>query len=211
MVATLAPEERITLQSYTTLATTRNKSHSNFDYWGQEFEIFSRLMSVGKILDIGCGAGRDSLLFNRPQYDYLGIDLCFEMLEQAQALSPHKQFKLMDINNLCFPPASFDGFWAAASLIHIPDAKIRSVLAGIRRIMKPSSYGFISMKEGEGSSMVKGRVAGTDRFFVFYHQQRFSSLLRECGFEAEITGKNLKEFNPPNSPTVWLTFFVRAV
>ena len=55
-------------------------------------------------------------------------------------------FVLMDFQYLKFPPRSFDGFWAAASLLHTPKRKIKSVLGNIHKILKPEGVGFISLK-----------------------------------------------------------------
>ena len=53
----------------------------------------------------------------------------------------------MDFYKLNFPSGSFDGFWASASLLHIPKNKIHQVLSDIKNIIKPNGIGFISLKQ----------------------------------------------------------------
>src|SRR3989338_7458860 len=109
---------------------------ANPDFWRSEFEQFKTLLPHGKVLDIGCGGGRDALLFVPSRYNYVGIDFSREMLEQAQRSAPNAIFVQMDMYALNFVPYTFDGFWAAASLLHIPKTKTPLVLREIHRVTK---------------------------------------------------------------------------
>ena len=100
-----------------------------------------------KVLDIGCGAGRDAAVFVENEFDYTGIDASKGMLKVAADRVPKGIFKQMDFYNLEFPDNSFDGFWAAASFLHVPKEDAGKVIKEAKRILKPGGVGFISIKE----------------------------------------------------------------
>lgn len=57
-----------------------------------------------KVLDIGCGYGRSSVLFQ----DYTGVDISPDLLDEARTLYPDKKFVLADLNYLPFKDKEFD-------------------------------------------------------------------------------------------------------
>lgn len=107
------------------------------------------------------------------------MDLSEEMLAGAKELIPDADFRKMDMYNLSFPTDSFNGFWAVASLLHIPKRNVVKVLNQIKNVVKSGGIGFFAVKEGEDERMVKGSVEGDERFFVFYKEDEFLKLLQE--------------------------------
>src|SRR3989338_8476086 len=206
----LSPEEQKTLEAYKTIAQTRNKTHGNPDFWRSEFEKFSKLLPVGKVIDIGCGGGRDAVLFTDAGYDYIGVDLSEEMLVGARELLSNADFRQMDMYSLDFQPDSFDGFWAAASLLHIPKRNVAKVLEQIKKTVKSGGIGFFAVKEGDDERMVKGSLKGDERFFAFYKEEEFLKLLQENRFEVLEYKRDMREYNPPKNLTVWLLYFVKV-
>lgn len=197
-------KEFVTQQSYTKLAKTRNDDKGDMDFWQPEFEEFKRLLPSGRVIDIGCGTGRDALLFtNDSNYEYVGIDLSEEMLEQARLLVPQADFRQMNMYHLDFQSNSFDGFWASTSLLHIPKSRIDEALGEIKRILKPASIGFIVLKDGEGEDLIQ---RGDDiRFFALYTEQEFRSVLEHNGFKI-LTAKTMT--HSKSGSQKWVTFFV---
>lgn len=207
----LSPEEHRTLESYARIAKVRGKTHANPDFWRSEFEVFRKLLPSGKVIDVGCGSGRDAILFAESGYAYIGIDLSDDMLAGAKELVPNADCRKMDMYALEFPSRSFDGFWATASLLHNPKQNVSRVLQEIGRVVKTGGVGFLAMKEGEGERMVKGRYEGDERFFAFYAQEEFADILRKNGFEVLKQKRDLREYNPPESTDVWLCYWVKII
>ena len=208
----LTNEEQKTLASYQKIAAARAKIRSDPEFWRYEFEKFRSLLPAGRIIDLGCGSGRDALLFTETQnYTYIGIDLSDEMLREAKKLVPHASFEKMSLYRLKYPPQSFDGFWASASLLHIPKRNIGMVLQEIRQVLKPSGVGFITLKEGNGEKMISGSLEGDERFYAFYREEEFARLLYENQFNVISSSREIREDNTSSQNlTSWLVYFVRA-
>ena len=130
---------------------------------------------------------------------------------RARELLPNADLRKMDMYSLDFPPHSFNGFWAAASLLHIPKMNVVKVFQQIKNIVKSGGVGFFAVKEGEDERMVKGSLEGDERFFAFYKEDEFLKLLQENGYEVLEHSRDMREYNPPKNLTVWLLYFVRLL
>lgn len=197
-------------RAYDALVHQRNIIASDPKTWGFEAIILTRrARRNARILDIGCGAGRDALLLPRVgEFKYTGVDVSHEMLVEARKLAPGVSFARGDMYTLPFADRTFDAFWAAASLLHVPKHYIGRVLDEIRRVLRLDAVGFIAMKEGVGERMVPGPLPGTDRFFSFWLQDEFVATLHSHGFSVlESSRRKLSS----EDRTTWLRFFVQAL
>ena len=115
---------------------------------GEFYQAFLPLVRAGgKILDVGCGSGRDLQKFKNLGYELVGIDASNEMVKKAKALSG------VEVLNLKFSEITwdneFDGLWASASLLHVPISEIPNTLKLLWKSLKKSSPFFMSFKYGE--------------------------------------------------------------
>jgi len=74
----------------------------------------------GKVLDVGCAAGRDSRQLKARGFEVIGIDLSKKLLEEARKKDSESQYLYMNMANLEFEDESFDGIYASASLLYLP-------------------------------------------------------------------------------------------
>lgn len=158
------------------------------------------------MIDLGCGEGRDAIIFIQSDFDYTGVDISEGMLRIARERVSGGVFQQADFSKVNFTAGSFDGFWAAASFIHVPKKDIHTVLQEAKRVVKTGGVGFISIKEKRGTDegmVYEDRYGGMGRYFSFYTQGEFRQILEEndysilkCSTHAE--GKNN-----------WLCFFVK--
>ena len=199
-----------TIATYNRIASHFSQTHYEVSFWQKELKIFASLVPGKKIIDIGCGAGRDAEFFTTHGLDYTGIDASAGLLAEASKRLPQAKFILMNFYKLNLPPNSFDGFWAAASLLHIPKNKINRVLSDIKNIIKPNGIGFISLKQKTrlDAGLIKEHKYGAtiERYFAFYDPSEFQTILAHAGF-AVVKHHILKE-NDVNH-THWLCYFVR--
>ena len=209
----LTPQELQTLNAYDTfLAKTRTTTHGDITFWQKQFHLFTSFLPSGTILDLGCGAGRDALLFaTNTAYRYVGVDLSSKMLEEARKIAPEADFREMSMYALDFPDRTFDGFWAAASLLHIPKRDLNRALGELRRVVKSKGIGFIAVKEGKGERMIETNEADDERFFAFYSNTEFAGRLNENGFRILKNERDTREYNPPKNLNIWLWYIVEVV
>jgi len=180
--------------------------------YGREYEIFFNLLPAGSsVLEIGCGIGRDAAKLSE-KYVYTGVDASQGMLAIAQKSVPGGNFMVMDFYKLDFQEKSFEGFWAAASLLHVPKSEMPEVLKGIKKVIKDNGIGFVSLKlkDSLDEGVIKENKQGipTERYFSFYGEGEFNQALEKAGFQV-VEETRVKEENDPKQQ-VWLCYFVRA-
>lgn len=116
-------------------------------------------------------------------YQYIGIDISEGMIAEAIRRHPKAIFLQQSLYALDFPKNSFDGFWSACSLLHIPKDRIDAVLSSIKQILKPGAIGFISIKQGTKFLKKDWHKTGNERFFTYYEKDEFIKILSRSGFE----------------------------
>ena len=122
----------------------------------------------GKILDLGCGSGRDTLAFLRKGYQVEAVDGSSELCRLASEFIG-QSVRCMDFEELDYEE-EFDGVWACASLLHVEKSRISSVLAKVHRALKPGGVMYFSFKRG-----TLERIAG-ERFFNDYTEDTVKTL-----------------------------------
>lgn len=122
--------------------------------WPCVGRFLSSFSSESKILDIGCGNGKNMAF---PDLDFTGIDFCPEFVEICQG----KGHNVVEGNmtSIPFPSEGYDGFIAVASYHHLDnDGDRKKALGEMYRILK---------KGGRGLIVVWAREQEPDSRFVF--------------------------------------------
>lgn len=109
----------------------------------------------GKVLDAGCGSGRDAKLFIEQGCSVLAVDASESMVKATSRLTAQSA-KQLDLRELDFHN-EFDGIWACASLLHIPLAELDGVLTRFEKALRFSGVIYLSFKEGDGEREDNGR------------------------------------------------------
>lgn len=150
----------------------------------ESIERFCKLLPTkARIIDIGCGTGRDAKVFSEKGLSVVGIDLCPNMIKLAKAHAPLADFRRMDIEAMSFPEASFDGAWAGASLLHIPKNTISVVLDSIYLMLKPQGIFYLTLREGIGEELQTDlRYGDFKKFWAFYEQNELNEVVKSSGF-----------------------------
>ena len=127
----------------------------------------------GKILDAGCGVGRDALAFADQGFAVNAFDASAEMVRLAQARVGSKatvrqlRFEEVDWHD------EFDGIWACASLLHVPQASFHGVALRLAAALRPTGAWYMSFKLGQGERTKEGRL------FVDHTEATLRDALRE--------------------------------
>jgi SAM-dependent methyltransferase len=116
--------------------------------WKSEKRIAAKYLPVrGRILDLGCGAGRTTFGLYREGYrNLVGADLCPDMIRHARAHSGRRKaairFRVADACRLPFQARSFEGcLFSFNGLMTIPRLSRRiAALREIRRVLKPGGH-----------------------------------------------------------------------
>ena len=101
-------------------------------------DFAERLPAGGRVLEIGAGVGYTAQWFDVHGFEVTATDLSPAHVEKIREKGVHAEVR--DMAELGFPPASFDGVWAASCLMHIPDAELPDVLAGVADVIRPGGW-----------------------------------------------------------------------
>lgn len=134
------------------------------------YEYFLKyLPKNGKILDAGCGSGRDSLYFEKLGFRSTAFDGALEMCNLAsKTLSrpvTHATFDSFHTEEI------FDGIWACASLLHIPENELAGIFIKFGEFLKKSGvfYGSFKYKEGSSSEGLRSFTNYTEKGFQGFY------------------------------------------
>ncbi|MEM4134265.1 MAG: class I SAM-dependent methyltransferase [Candidatus Micrarchaeia archaeon] len=112
---------------------------------------FSKEWKPGKLLDIGCGSGRNLLHFAEKGFDWYGIDFSKEMIKMAienftrKNINVKRRLKVGDMTELPFPDESFDYIISIASFHHLPKEEQLKAIKEMKRVLKENGEMIISV------------------------------------------------------------------
>lgn len=101
-----------------------------------------------RIIDIGCAHGIHVPLFLGMGHAlrYEGMDRSRGLLSVAKRRYPHVRFFRGDLlAGATLPVQRYDGFWAPAVFMHIPEAQWTALLANIERMVRPRGVGYLTL------------------------------------------------------------------
>ena len=143
----------MTKELYSSISHEFDSSRQN-KIWPCVGRFLSSFSQESKILDIGCGNGKNMAF---PDLAFTGIDFCPEFVEICQV----KGHNVVEGNmtSIPFPSEGYDGFIAVASYHHLDnDGDRKKALGEMYRILK---------KGGRGLIVVWAREQEPDSRFVF--------------------------------------------
>lgn len=147
-------------------------------------KFLEKLPKVAKVLDVGSGPGQFSQYMAQKGFEVTGIDYSKEMLELAKQNVPNIQFLYMDMRNLEFKEASFEGVLAAYSLIHIASGELLATLKGFYKVLKPQGFLEIIAQKGEPDQIIDEPFMPSEKmFFNFFTKERLTNYLEDAGFQ----------------------------
>jgi SAM-dependent methyltransferase len=165
--------ENSTIKYYSDNAESFLANTVNVDMSKHHAQFEKYLKPSGRILDLGCGSGRDSLHFLKQGYSVVSVDGSIEMCKAASKLTGQEarwiMFDQLDYVN------EFDGIWACASLLHVSRDAMVNVLYLVKRALKDNGTLYLSYKYGNTQREKDGRL------FSDYTEETVRELLNEVG------------------------------
>lgn len=111
--------------------------------------FLEKLKPGSRILELGCGGGRDAEAMLAAGFDVDPTDGVAEMAREAERRL-RRHVRIMQFDELD-AVETYDAIWASASLLHVPRKGLPHVLALICRALKPGGWHFASYKTGIAS------------------------------------------------------------
>ena len=126
----------------------------------------------GKILDLGCGSGRDSMNFMKLGYEVIAVDGAKKLAKRASVLLGKEvivsTFEELELKE------KFHGIWACASLLHIKREDLKIVLNNLYNNLDDKGVFYMSFKYGE-----KEYVDDKNRYFNCFTDESIISFINE--------------------------------
>jgi len=163
---------------------------------------FTALLEPGaRVLDAGCGSGRDALAFSRAGFQVTAIEAAPNLaaLARAHAGLP---IQVMTFDQIDWQGA-FEGVWACASLLHVPRAELASAVRRLRDALTPGGVFWMSFKYGTGE-----RQAG-ERTFTDLDESGARALLAEVGGLSLTSLHVTEDVRAERSGDRWLSILCR--
>lgn len=167
-------------------------------------EKFLKYMPNGsRILDFGCGSGRDSKYFLSKGFAVDAVDGSEELCNFASRITG------ISVRRMLFSEldevASYDGIWACSSILHLPKDELKDVFFKMTRAVKNEGYIYVSFKYGNFEGY------RNDRYYTDFTEELFYEFLKE------IPGVKVKELwisedvRPDRSDEKWLNLILQKL
>jgi tellurite methyltransferase len=154
-------------------------------YGNIDIYLFDQLLKgtyddCNKILDAGCGGGRNLIYFLRNGHDVYGIDPNPNAVEAVKALAesvvpdyPVQNFKVAPAEDIPFEDGSFDLVISSAVLHFAKDeANFDEMLHSMWRVLKPGGYFFARLASDIGIETLVHPL-GNNRYLLPDGSERF--------------------------------------
>lgn len=174
MAVKITKEQKDTIEYYNTHADEYCAETRDVNMSGLYAEFGKYLKPGCKILDLGCGSGRDSKYFYDKGYQVVAVDPSIEMCKKTRELVPIDVLE-MRAEDLKFEN-EFDAVWACASLLHINRKYMLLTLDKILKSLKSKGVLYASWKTGNDE------LTQSDRMFTNYSKEEVIDL-----FEASMS------------------------
>lgn len=161
-----------------------------------------RAAAPARILDLGCGPGRDLAAFRSRGHEAVGLDGCEAFARMARTHSGCEVW-VQDFLCMNLPAGHFDGIFANAALFHVPAQELPRVLGELRVALRAGGVLFSSNPRGANREGWQGA-----RYGAYHDFTRWRDYALGAGF-LEIR----HYYRPPDRPRAeqpWLASLWRA-
>ncbi|WP_222427645.1 class I SAM-dependent methyltransferase [Desulfobotulus alkaliphilus] len=128
-----------------------------------------------RVLDVGCGSGRDLKWLKAQGFHAEGLDRSPELVDFAERYSGCRVWQA-DFETWDFKDMKVEGLLFSGSLVHLSEEKVISVMERLGCLLADGGRIYVSLKEGKGTYRDKN-----GRIFYLWEQERAESLWKGLG------------------------------
>ena len=165
-------------------------------------KCFEGLLQPGaRVLDFGCGSGRDAKHFLEAGFAVDAVDGSPELCRIASALTglPVRCMRFEELS----AQSIYDGIWACSSILHVPSRQLLALLAKMAAALKPGGVVYTSFKLGEFEGVRNGR------YFSDFTPESFARLLDKVPALREEEHWISGDARPGREDEKWLNLILR--
>lgn len=169
-------------QGYDKYAKAYDKDHEFLDSFEQGyFQWLNRDLIGKKVLEIGCGTGRNTLRLAQTADDLTVVDISEEMLNAVKIKIPKVTTILADAYNLPFPEDNFDLIFCHMVLVHLKNPEI--ALNEFYRVCRDNGEMYLTILHQRDPALLK---ANGEEFKIksYYHSaDKIRNILEEQSWQ----------------------------
>ena len=173
-----------TIATYDKMA---QKYHEETEFFWNNFpksviENFCSSLNGTKILNVGSGSGRDSIILRNRGLDVICVDASKSMVELTKNFG-FETYQI-DFMEMDFSTNSFDGVWAYTSLLHLSKKEARKVIQKIHSFLRPNGVFLLGMIQGTFKGYLQTPNWGNNkRYFRYYTNHELDDMVIPVGFK----------------------------
>lgn len=156
-----------------------------------------------RVVEIGCGDGRDAQAIVERTPNYLGFDISTGMIDIARQHVPNGNFVVADAADFEFPD-DLDAIFAFASLLHLSKEEVKSIFTRAHQALKEGGVFYVSVKHAPSYHARIVRDQFGERLFYFYNENDLEELAGD-GYQV------VSSFIETKSSTDWIEIALRKI
>lgn len=152
---------------------------------------FAEILTPGaRILDLGCGAGDDLILFSKVGFQGVGVELGPVRAKWARERAPGVEVLERNLLLLSLKEGEYDAVWANRSLHHFSPEETQRIVATAFRGLKPRGvFGLILYEGSESFEDREGDLSGPSRYLHPWNEKAACSMIEQSGFRIRKVGR----------------------
>jgi SAM-dependent methyltransferase len=193
-------ENNETLDTYNRSAKELSKYFRGINPHRKQIELALELAGKNdgsaRVLELGCGDGRDAVEIIERTKSYVGIDYSTGLVSLAKELLPMADFRVVDMQNFDYPYRTYDVVFAFASVLHIDKTSLRDLIEAVARSLKVGGVFYISTKAARHYKKEWREDRHGRRLFYYYTEKLINNLAKEY-FEVAFSEIETSHKNQP--------------
>ena len=163
--------------------------------------LIGHICPSARILDVGCGAGRDMLWLEYRGFSCVGLDSSPALAELARR---HTGLSVIeaDFESFDFQGMDMDALLLVGALVHVPHERFQMVFSRILSALKPQGHVFLTMKKGQGA-----QTRSDGRVFYLWPKADLIPIFGDCGLKCL---EYFEQQSKIRASDIWMSFVLQS-